>query len=51
MTETGKAPVILAPLIWEPTTTTSSTSEAFASSLSCAETANGINKINDNKYR
>ena len=50
ITETGKAPVILAPLIWEPTTTTSSTSEAFASSLSCAETANGINKINDKEY-
>ena len=31
ITETGKAPVILAPLICDPTTTTSSTSESDSS--------------------
>lgn len=35
MIETGSAPVIFAPLICEPTTVTSSTSEALA--VSCAK--------------
>ena len=43
ITDTGSAPVIFAPLICEPTTTTSSTSESFE--LSC-ENTNGVNNIN-----
>ena len=50
MTVTGSAPVIFAPLICEPTTTTSSTSESPDSSESCAYTRNGSNMINEYKY-
>ena len=48
-TVTGSASVIDAPLICEPTTTTSSTSES-ESSLSWATTARGSNKTSENKY-
>ena len=46
-TVTGSASVIEAPLIWEPTTTTSSTSEL---ELSCAITATGISNAKEKIY-
>ena len=45
--DTGSAPVIAAPLICEPTTTTSSTS--LLSVVSCAKIAIGKIKAKDNK--
>ena len=49
-TVTGKAAVIEAPLICEPTTTTSSTSESVSVSvLSCATNAKGISSKSEHK--
>ena len=50
ITDTGRAPVIDAPLICEPTTTTSSTSE-IASASSCANTVvTGISSASKKKF-